>query len=414
MTRILYLECKMGAAGDMIMAALSELVDQEAFVEEINNIGLEGVKVEYKKGKKQGITGTEMHVLINGEEEGDIHHHEHEHHHHDHEHNHHHEDEEYHHHTSIKNITDIINGLNISKTIKENALAVYHLLAQAESIVHDSDVQEIHFHEVGNLDAIMDIVGVAILIDKLNVDTIIASPIAMGNGFVKCAHGILPVPAPATALLLEGIPSYNSDIESELCTPTGAALLKHYVSSFTNMPIMKIEKIGYGLGKKDFSKANIIRAYLGETQVDEEIVELVCSIDDQSGEEIGFAINELFNHGALEVYTTPIQMKKNRPGTVITCMCKANDKDKMMELMFKHLSTIGIREYNCLRHSLERVIDTVDTKEGTVRIKRSSGYNTSKAKLEYDDLERIAREKNISIKEARKIIEKELEENDSN
>lgn len=402
MTKVLYLECKMGAAGDMLMAALSELVDQETFISEMNKLGLDKVNLKCEKTKKQGITGSHMHVLIDGEEEGEHHHH---HDDHDHDHEHHHHD---HHHTSYKDIEDIIGNLNISDSVKKNSLEVYKLIAEAESKVHDTTVEEIHFHEVGNLDAIMDIVGVSLLIEKLNVDMIIASPVAVGNGFVKCAHGTLPVPAPATALILEGIPSYAGDIEGELCTPTGAALLKYYVTSFGNMPVMKIEKIGYGLGKKDFPKANMIRAFIGETNEDKEVVELVCSVDDQSAEEIGFAINELFASGALEVYTTPIQMKKSRPGTLVTCMCKAEDKENMLKVMFKNLSTIGIREYTCQRYSLDRELTTVQSSLGEVRIKKSSGYGTKKEKMEYDDLEKIAKENDLSIKEVKKIIEEEI------
>lgn len=397
MTKVLYLECKMGAAGDMLMAALSELVDQETFINEMNKLGLDKVNLKCEKTKKQGITGTYMHVFIDGEEEGEHHHHHDEH---DHDHD--------HHHTSYKDIEDIIGNLNVSDRVKKNSLEVYKLIAEAESKVHDTTIEEIHFHEVGNLDAIMDIVGVSLLIEKLNVDMIIASPVAVGNGFVKCAHGTLPVPAPATALILEGIPSYAGDIDGELCTPTGAALLKHYVTSFGNMPVMKTEKIGYGLGKKDFPKANMIRAFIGETNEDKEVVELVCSIDDQSAEEIGFAINELFASGALEVYTTPIQMKKNRPGTLVTCMCKAEDKENMLKVMFKNLSTIGIREYTCQRYSLDREFTTVQSSLGEVRIKKSSGYGTKKEKMEYDDLEKIAKENDLSIKEVKKVIEEEI------
>ena len=413
MTKVLYLECKMGAAGDMLMAALSELVDQETFINEMNKLGLDKVNLKCEKTKKQGITGTYMHVLIDGEEEGEQHHHHHDHHDHDHEHTHHHHHDDHdhdheHHHTSYKDIEDIIGSLNVSDNVKKNSLEVYKLIAEAESKVHDTTVEEIHFHEVGNLDAVMDIVGVSLLIEKLNVDMIIASPVAVGNGFVKCAHGTLPVPAPATALILEGIPSYAGDIDGELCTPTGAALLKHYVTSFGNMPVMKTEKIGYGLGKKDFSKANMIRAFIGETNEDKEVVELVCSIDDQSAEEIGFAINELFTRGALEVYTTPIQMKKSRPETLVTCMCKAEDKENMLKVMFKNLSTIGIREYTCQRYSLDREFTTVQSSLGEVRIKKSSGYGTKKEKMEYDDLEKIAKEKDLSIREVKKFIEEEI------
>lgn len=429
--KTLYLECRMGAAGDMLMAALSELVDQQEYLAKINGMGLEGLNVQAVPSVKCGIHGTHMKVEVNGEEEvsEDVHEHhhhdhEHDHHHHDHDHEHHHDhDHEHHHdhhhdhdhehdhghhhvHRHMSDIEDIINGLNVSDKVKENAQAVYRLIAEAESHAHDMPVEEIHFHEVGTMDAIADVVGVCMLMEMIGAERIYASPVAVGSGMVRCAHGILPVPAPATAYLLQGIPSYAGAVEGELCTPTGAALLKHFVSSFEKQPTMTTEKIGYGMGYKDFPAANCVRAFLGEAEDDGEVVELVCNLDDQTAEEIGFAVDELFAAGALDVYCTPVSMKKNRPGIVFTCMCRSDQREEMLKLMFRHLTTLGIREYTCRRHSLQRSVQTIDTEFGKVRIKMSDGYGIHREKLEYEDLAEIARREGTSVAAVREQLKK--------
>ncbi len=417
--KTLYLECKMGAAGDMLMAALSELVDQNEFLTRINGMGLEGLEVNAVPSVKCGIHGTHMKVEVNGEEEvsEDVHEHHHEHdhdHHHDDEHSHdheHHHDHDHghgHHHVHrhMSDIESIISGLKVSDKVKTDAKAVYGMIAEAESHAHDMPVEEIHFHEVGTMDAIADVVGVCMLMEMIGADRIYASPVAVGNGMVRCAHGILPVPAPATAYLLKGIPSYAGNMDGELCTPTGAALLKYFVQSFEKQPVMKTEKIGYGMGYKDFPAANCIRAFLGEADDDGEVVELVCNIDDQTAEEIGFAVDELFAAGALDVYSTPVNMKKNRPGIVFTCMCRADQKEQMIGLMFRHLTTLGIREYTCRRHSLQRSVETVETEFGKVRIKKSDGFGVHREKYEYEDLAEIARREGTSVNAVRDSLKK--------
>ncbi len=445
--KILYLECNMGAAGDMLMGALSELAGREAFVEKMNSLKIPGVEVSASDSFKCGIKGTHMSVVINGEEEisDDLSHehhhhhddedHDHEHHHHDdkdhdhehhhhhddedhdHEHHHHHDDEDHdhehhhhHHHTSLVDVERIVNGFDVSDKVKKDVLAVYGLIAEAESNAHGRPVEEIHFHEVGSLDAITDVTGVCMLMEMINPDRVVASPVALGSGFVRCAHGVLPVPTPATAYILRGVPTYAGREKGELCTPTGAALLKYFADSFETMPVMAVEKTGYGMGMKDFSTANCVRAFVGETGGSNAIKELVCNLDDESPEEIGFAMDELFAAGALDVYITPVHMKKNRPGVVFTCMCRADDAEKMMELMFRHLTTLGIREYTCERHGLKRSIVTLNTEFGEVRLKRSEGYGTVREKLEYEDLAKIAREQNKSIEEIREAILKAKEE----
>lgn len=377
--RILYLECNMGAAGDMLMSALSELIDDtEDFAAAFNSIGLDGVVLESTVSVKCGIRGTHMKVKINGaEEDENIHNH---------------------HHSSLHSAEHIINALNISDDVKKNAISVYHLIAEAESHVHGKPIDKIHFHEVGTLDAVADIVGVCMLMEKLRPDSVIVSPIHVGKGSVKCAHGILPVPAPAVSYILKGVPIYSGETEGELCTPTGAALLKHFADEFRAMPMMKVLKIGYGMGKKDFPAANCVRAMLCESDDnDESISELVCNIDDMTGEEIGFAAEVLLNAGAADVFTSPIYMKKNRPGIILTCICKQSNKDKMLELIFKHTSTIGVREHVSKRYILNRREITLPTKYGNIRAKQSSGYGVTKSKFEYEDLSKAARENNLSI-----------------
>lgn len=289
--KTLYLECKMGAAGDMLGAALIELFDdRSAALAKLNEIGLPDVRFDLEPVEKNGIHGSGLRVRIHGEEEtvedlpSDLHNHHHEHHahhhHHDredetdhthHHHHHHHEDVHDHHdhnhpheHRSLRDVEAIIQASNVSDPVKSNALAVYQLIAEAESKAHGVPVSEVHFHEVGAMDAIADILAVSVLIEALKIDRIAASPVHVGSGFVRCAHGILPVPAPATADILRGIPSYGGKIEGELCTPTGAALIKHFAASFEPQPLMTVEKIGYGMGKKDFLAANCVRAFLGK------------------------------------------------------------------------------------------------------------------------------------------------------
>ncbi len=296
--KTLYLECAMGAAGDMLMAALLELIpDKQAFIEKMNGLGLPGVHVETEQAVKCGITGTHMKVTVNGEEEESqdvhAHHHGHDHeHHHEHDHDH---DHSRHHHATVADIEGIIDGLDVSEKVKADAKAVYALIAEAESRVHGHPVSEIHFHEVGTLDAVADVVGVCLLMEAIGAEKIAASPVHVGSGHVRCMHGILPVPAPATALILTGIPTYGGQVQGELCTPTGAALLKHFVSSFGNRPVMATAAIGYGMGKKDFERANCVRAFLGESEgAREAITKLECNLDDMTGEAVGFAME----HGA--------------------------------------------------------------------------------------------------------------------
>lgn len=422
--KTLFLECAMGASGDMLIGALLELHNNPFdFICRLNKLGIPGVKIKAEKGIKCGITGTHVSVSVYGIEEKSVdhkhdhdHHHDHEHHHnHEDDHNHDHEDDHHEHHHShngIDEIKHIIEKLDVSPKVKENAIAVYQLIADAESHAHGVPVSEVHFHEVGSMDAVADITAVCMLIEELATEQILASPIHVGSGQVYCVHGILPVPAPATAYILQGIPSYGGSIQGELCTPTGAALLKHFAKSFGSMPIIAATKIGYGMGTKDFAAANCLRAFLGETieicssenPPAEEVTELVCNLDDMTGEAVAFAQQILLDKGALDVWIIPAVMKKNRSGFTLTCLCHPMQSGKMAELIFKHTTTLGIREYKSCRHVLTRQESSIQTEYGTIRVKTASGYGTTKSKPEYEDIANIAREKNISIAEVLKKI----------
>ena len=382
--RTLYLDCGMGAAGDMLTAALLELLpDQEAFVRELNGLGIPGVVFSPEKNVKCGIRGTHMRVFVRGEEETEEHTHS-------------------HHHGSLEDIRRIVSRLPIPTLVKLDILSVYEDIAQAESQVHGVPVEYIHFHEVGALDAIADVTAVCLLMARLDPEEVVVSPIHVGSGQVRCAHGILSVPAPATAYLLRDIPIYSGDIAGELCTPTGAALLKHFATRFGPLPVMKVHSIGYGMGKKDFPRANCVRAMLGETrQTGDRVVELCCNLDDMTGEDIGFAMEKLLSAGALDAFTVPIGMKKSRPGVLLSVLCREDQRESMVRLLMKHTTTLGVREYSCERYTLSRRTETVDTPYGPVRKKVSFGYGVRREKPEYDDLARIAGEQNMSIAEIR-------------
>ena len=403
--RTIYLDCSMGAAGDMLMAALLELLpEKNTFLQKMQSLGLPGLEISAEPSVKCGITGTHMRVLIHGEEEGHPHEHAAEAHAHSHadapEAAHAHVHVHPHHHTDLNELTHRISHLNVSEAVRSDILAVYQSIADAESRVHGVPVEQIHFHEVGSLDALADVTGVCLLMELLAPEQVLASPVHVGSGQVRCAHGILPVPAPATALLLEGIPIYGGSIRGELCTPTGAALLRRFVTRFGPLPPMRVEKTGYGMGTKDFEAANCVRAMLGQTEESAgHILELACNLDDMTPEAVGFAMEQLFAAGALDVYTTPIGMKKNRPGVLLTCMCREEDREAMLRTLFRHTSTLGIRVSVCDRYTLSRRQYAVQTPDGEIRVKQSSGWGVLRRKAEFEDLAHIARRTGKSIAE---------------
>lgn len=397
----IYLDCSMGAAGDMLCAALYELCDnKENVLERLNKLGIPEVVFAAEKAAKNGITGTHFAVEYRGTEEGVGHKHHSEggHDEHDAGCGHHH-----HHHRSLADISEIIAGLDAPEKVKTDALAVFNIIASAEARVHGSTMENIHFHEVGTMDAIADVTAAAYLLNELMPDEITASPVRTGYGTVSCAHGILPVPAPATAMIIEGIPVFAGDIECEMCTPTGAAILKYYVKSFGNMPDMSISACGYGMGRKTFEqRPNCVRSLMGFSE--DNVAELLCNIDDMSPEAVGFAIDTLLAEGALDVWYEQVGMKKNRPGLLLSCLCRESDKDRMAALIFRHTSTIGIRETICRRYVMKRAESIAYTPYGPVRIKHSEGFGTERTKAEYEDLARLARENNVTLDDIRKEI----------
>ena len=423
--KTLYLDLSMGAAGDMLAAALLELTaEPDAFIREMNGFGLPGVTVGRERSFKCGIGGTHFSVQVDGAEE----------HSHDHGCGHAHAHGHDHAHRGLADIEHIVRGhLSAPEKVKEDIINVYKLIAEAESAAHKVPVTEIHFHEVGTMDAIADIAAVCLLLARLAPDEIVASPVRVGSGSVCCAHGILPVPAPATAYLLRGIPAYAGDYSGEMCTPTGAALIKYFVDRFAPLPLMRVEATGYGMGQKDFPAANCVRAMIGESVAaaavagsgaennscgaannscgagsgsSEQVLELSCNVDDMTAEEIGFAMEMIFDAGARDVYAVPVLMKKSRPGTMICALCDEASRGAVVAAFFKHTQTLGLRQSAAVRYVLDRSLQSEETAAGSVRVKESAGYGVRRRKYEYEDLARIAREKGISLREARELVER--------
>ena len=400
--KTLYIDCGMGAAGDLLSAALLELMpDPDSAVKRLNSLGVPHVVYSREAVTRCGIAATRLVVKVNGVEEHAHEHHHDEHHHHEHHHEHHHA----HHHHSLDDILSIVGSLSLPEKAKDAAAQVYRLLADAESRAHGRPVGEVHFHEVGAFDAVADIAAACWLLGEIAPDEIVASPVNFGGGTVRCAHGVLPVPAPATAFLLEGIPAYgDGEIRCELCTPTGAALIRHFAGRFGPMPAMKSEKIGYGAGTKEFDgRANLLRTTLGEdaaTEGSDEVCELKCNIDDMTGEAIAFACERIFEAGALDVLTVPATMKKGRPGVVLFALCAQDRKDEVTRAMFRHTSTLGIRETTCRRSVLSRREESVAMPDGsTIRRKVAEGYGVRREKPEHDDLAAYAKKNGLALSE---------------
>lgn len=431
----LYLECNMGAAGDMIMGALVELLpDRALFLQRMQNLGLPGVQITCDYMTKCGITGTKIHIKINDVEETSVdtdltgvpqqqHVHEHDHvpeHHHDHPSHYEHKLEQHHthphehphdqsekandpvdhrhHHYSYQEICTLINNLALAENVKQNALAVYKIIGEAEAFVHGVDLDQIHFHEVGALDAVVDVVGCCLLFQMLGIKIVEASPIHVGSGFVRCAHGVLPVPAPATAHILKDIPIYGGKIKGELCTPTGAALLRHFVRRFGEMEPMAVTKIGYGMGTKDFEAANCIRAFLSDNAGSSNVVaEISCNLDDMTPEAVGLTIELLMENGALDVFATPVTMKKSRPAVMLTCLCKPDDFQYMIQLILQHTTTHGVRYQSMRRSVMDTAFYNVVTAYGEIRIKTAKGFGITKEKPEYEDVRKAALDHGVSF-----------------
>ncbi|HWQ79468.1 MAG TPA: nickel pincer cofactor biosynthesis protein LarC [Anaerovoracaceae bacterium] len=458
MERILYFDCFAGISGDMSLGALIDLgLEPSAVIEEIRKLGVKGYDIDIKKTERFSISGTDVTVALNGDSECDHEHgedgdpvpeddqghvpvhdhgehgHDHTHghshsghgHSHDHGHSHHHNGED----RGIADLVHIIRNSGISDKAKQLSIGIFGEIAKAEAAVHGKRLSEVHFHEVGAVDSIVDIVGTAICIDMLKVDRIVCSPVHEGQGFVNCRHGRLPVPVPAVIKMLggSGISIVTEDIQAELVTPTGFGILKTVSESCGKMPEMLVESVGYGFGKTDTGRLNALRVILGtmdnagkgsaeaEEQnqnaplqeaetVRDRITLLETNIDNTTGEALGYTMDRLMKAGALDVYFTPIQMKKNRPAFMLSVICKTNDTEKLSEIIFMETSTIGVRVQELDRITLKREIRTVKTELGEVRVKSVNVRGLERVQPEYEDCARIAEEKNLSLNEVYEMV----------
>lgn len=419
--KTLYLQCGMGAAGDMFSAALLDLLPEpEAWADSFNSLGLPGVRMEYSVDLRHGVRGSHIRVLVNGAQEQSLddfsrvrpdesegprlthersHSHEHSHsleHAHSHEHSHSHCQTHEHAHThsgvphthggrTVGDIRTLIDSLPVSDRVKADANAVYRLIANAEAEAHGCAVEQVHFCEVGDLDAVADILAACLLMESLSPESVVCSPIHVGSGYVRCSHGSLPVPAPATASILRGVPIYGGNVLGELCTPTGAALLRHFVHSFGPMPPMTVAAIGCGTGTKLYDNANCLRAFLGESALSpvNQITEITCNLDDMTPEAVGFCLEQLLEFGVLDAFVTPIQMKRGRPAFMLTCLLQPKDTERISLWLLQNTSATGLRRHCRERATLTSRFENVHTAYGIIPVKISEGYGIIKAKPEY-------------------------------
>jgi uncharacterized protein (TIGR00299 family) protein len=421
--RIAYLECFSGISGDMFLGALVDAgVPARVLEETVAALGV-GAKLEVSRVVRAGISATKVDVYVHGgkllpREEYSEQEHEHEHSHGDGGHSHSHPGEssragapaphEHSHGRGLNEIREIISAASISDRAKKTAIAIFEALGRAEAKIHNTSVESVHFHEVGAVDAMVDIVCAAVGAEALRVDEIICSPLNVGGGMVKCAHGTFPVPAPATVELLADAPVYSSGIQAELVTPTGAAIVKTLASRFAVFPEMKIEKSGYGAGSRDFhGHPNVVRLTVGEAAstalvtktASETITVLEANLDDLNPQVFGYVMDRLLEEGALDAFGMPVQMKKNRPGTLLTVLSKPEDASKLTHLIFTETTTLGVRRRDEMRQTLARRWENVGTRWGAVRIKIASMNGTvTNYAPEYEDCRRIAAEHHVPLK----------------
>jgi uncharacterized protein (TIGR00299 family) protein len=424
--RIAYLECFSGISGDMFLGALVDAgVSPELLKRTVEALGVDA-RLEISRVDRSGISATKVDVIAAGEKElpreefwekQAKHQHEHgEHGHshahgseHQHQHEHAQEHSHKHHHSGrgLKEIREIIGKAAISQTAKAQAIRTFEALGAAEAKIHNTDIEKIHFHEVGAVDAIVDIVCAAIGSEALGVDEWICSPLNVGGGMVECAHGTFPIPAPATLELLKNAPVYSGKIQKELVTPTGAAIVSVLASRFASFPQMKIEKTGYGAGTRDFKDhPNVLRLSVGEAQSStgakissEEIAVLEANVDDMSPQIFGYMMERAFTAGALDVFATAVQMKKNRPGLLLTVLCRPEDTTPLRQLIFAETTTLGVRERREQRATLVRRHQSVQTKWGEVRMKLANlNGSVSNYAPEYEDCRRIAEQHHVPLK----------------
>lgn len=401
--KILYFDCSSGISGNMTLGALLEIVgDEKYLLEELNKLNVDGYKIEISKQVKNGITGTYVNVIL----EHDEHHHHHDHHHEgepEHTHEHHN-----HEHRNLYDVNTIIDNSSLDENTKDLAKRIFLRVAKAESKVHNKPLEEVHFHEVGAIDSIVDIVGTAILINKINPDKIISSVVNDGYGFIECAHGTMAVPVPATSEIFtaSNVKFRQIDIDTELVTPTGAAIIAELAEDFVTLPAMVTKKIGWGTGSKDLKIPNVLKVYYGEIQEqNENLVVMETNIDDCSGEILGYTSEKLFENGALDVFYTPIFMKKNRPAYRLSVACRKEDMFKLQNIIFKETTTKGIRYRFESRTELVREFVEIDTRYGKIKAKKVTNNGETYVYPEYESMKELAEKNNITLKELYKLEE---------
>ncbi len=383
--KIAYFDCFSGISGDMIMGALIVLgLDIDFLKKELKKLNLKGYKVESKKILKNGITATKFNVI------------------------------EYHKHhdeRNLKEINKIINNSRLNTEIKNTIKKIFQKIAIAEAKIHNKPINKIHFHEIGAIDTIIDVTGAVIGLSKVGIEKIYCSKLNVGTGFVEFSHGKFPVPAPATAEILKGVPVYHNNIQAELVTPTGAAIITSLAEKFGEMPSMKIEKIGYGAGTKELKHPNVLRIFIGETdKIQNETINVIeTNIDNMNPEIYPYVIDKLMENSALDAYLTTIIMKKGRPAIKLTVLAEQKDTDKLCNIIFDETTTLGVRIFTAEKRKLDREIKTIKTKYGNVRVKISKLNNKVQNIMpEYEDCARIARNKKIPLKKVYREVKKKL------
>jgi uncharacterized protein (TIGR00299 family) protein len=432
MTRTLYLDCFAGASGDMLLGAMLDCgLDFELLQSELQKLDVKGYKLSLTRVDRSGISAAKFDVHLSGESHSHSHerHHEHSrehHHHHEHsrEHHHHEHSRERHHrhhehshsleyrheHRGLSEIKRVISSSALSERVKQNAQAIFQRIGEAESKIHGVPIETVHFHEVGAIDSIVDIVGCCVAFDALKIERIISSPLHVGSGVFKCAHGTYPVPGPATAELLKGVPVYSKDVEGELVTPTGAAIISTLAESYGPMPMIKIEKIGYGAGTRDYPKfPNTLRAIIGELEEESDqppttVTVIEANIDDLDAQVFGYLMEKALAAGALDIFYTPAQMKKNRPGVLVTLLCKPEDRERMTEIIFRETTTLGVRYRNEQREVLTREFVIAETEYGPIRIKvsRAPDGRVMNASPEFEDCKAAAERRQAPLRDVQR------------
>jgi uncharacterized protein (TIGR00299 family) protein len=388
--KVLYYDCFSGISGDMNLGAMVDLgVDPEYLKSELKKLHVDNFKVEFKTDQRKGITGTRAHVMIMKKKAKSLaagH-------------------EQHNHSRNLNDIKEIINHSSLNDFVKKLSLDIFQRIAEAEAKIHGKSIDEIHFHEVGAIDSIVDIVGAAICIDYIKPDEIISSSVEVGGGFVKCEHGIFPVPAPATAEILKNIPIKSGAVQSETTTPTGAAILASLVNEFTDKIQFTIHKTGYGIGSEDFSIPNVLRVHLGEfagqsvSGEDVHTASLIeCNIDDMNPEMYGHIMDLLFEKGADDVFITPIIMKKARPASKLSVLCSPETDGEITNILLTHTTSFGVRKQKVDKVVLKREFQKIMTRYGPVTLKTAIYKGKRlKSKPEYEDCVRIAKENNIPV-----------------